>query len=220
MSSFLRSFALVAALIFISHTAHAQTASPSDAITDRAEQAALTRQAEIYLNSITTMRARFEQANQDGSVDTGVFYLNRPGRLRFQYDAPKKDYIVADGLFVHFWDDSMKDHSNAPIGATLADFLLKKNISLKGDLEVTGIRRPQPETLVITLVQTKNREAGDLRLMFNEAPMELQKWRVTDGSGNITEVTLKDAQTGIKLDARQFIFKAPKGYETDFNNRN
>lgn len=209
----LRNFLVALALIFTVTPACAQE------ITDAAEKTAIVKQAEKYLNGITTMQSRFSQANQDGSIDAGVFYLHRPGRLRFQYDAPKKDYIVADGLFVHFWDDSMKNHSNAPIGSTLADFLLKKKISLTGDLKVKNIRRPQPGILVITVVQSKNPEAGDLRLLFNEAPMELTKWRVTDGSGNITEVTLTNSKIGMPLDARLFIFKAPKGYQDEWQSR-
>jgi len=203
--------AVTAILTLASFGAYAQAATTE--ITDAAERKAIVAQAEKYLNSITTMQSRFTQANQDGSIDSGVFYLSRPGRLRFQYDPPKKDYIVADGLFVHFWDDSMKNGSDAPIGATLADFLLKKRISLSGDLKVTGVRRPQPGTLVLTLIQTKNPEAGDLRLLFDEAPMQLVKWRVTDGTGNITEVTLSNTQAGVKLDPRLFVYKPPKGYE-------
>lgn len=212
-----RSALLACVLAVCAMSAHAQNTSGD--IIDAAEKAAIIRKAEIYLNGIATMQARFAQANQDGSIDGGIFYLNRPGRLRFQYDPPKKDYIVADGLFVHYWDDGMKNHSNAPIGSTLADFLLKKKISLTGDLKVTQIRRPKPGTLVLTVVQTKNVEAGDLRLLFDEAPMQLRKWRVTDGAGNITEVTLTNEKRGMPLDARLFIFHPPKGYEDEWQKR-
>lgn len=181
------------------------------------EQAALVQKAEAYLNGIKTLQARFAQMNNDGTILAGQFYLQRPGRLRFQYDAPDGDYIVADGLLIHYWDDTAKNYSNAPIGSTLADFLLKKHISLSGELNVTSVRRPGENKLVLTVVQRDNPEAGDLRLLFNENPMQLEKWRITDATGQVTETSLSDVQSGMKLDPTLFRFKPPKGYDKNWN---
>lgn len=180
---------------------------------------ATVQKVETYLNGITTMQAHFAQANIDGSVHGGTFYLKRPGRLRFQYDAPKGDYIVADGLLIHYWDNDSKDYSNAPIGSTLADFLLRKNIKLTGELKVTDIMRPTDNKLVLTLVQVENPDAGDLKLMFRENPLQLQKWRVSEANGQMTEVTLTDIQTSLRVDPKLFVFKPPKGYDQDWQGR-
>jgi outer membrane lipoprotein-sorting protein len=192
---------------------------PFAARAQNVDDAATIRNVEAYLNGITTLQAHFAQMNSDASVYSGTFWLWRPGRLRFQYDAPNKDYIVADGLLVHYWDDGVKNYSNAPIGSTLADFLLRKKIVLSGDLKVTSVRRPAAGKLVVTLVEKDNPEAGDLRLLFAENPMQLEKWRVTDATGQITEVTLTHIQTGIKLDPTLFRFKPPKGYDQEWKNR-
>jgi outer membrane lipoprotein-sorting protein len=174
---------------------------------------------ENYFNAVTTVRARFAQANQDGTVLNGQFSWWRPGRLRFQYDAPSGDYIVADGLLVHYWDNGIKNYSNAPISTTLADFFLRKKIKLSGDVKLVSLRRPSKNRLVVTLVQKDAPEAGDLRLMFQEKPLQIVKWRVTDGAGQVTETTLTNIETGIKLDPRLFLFKPPKGYDTEWQNR-
>jgi outer membrane lipoprotein-sorting protein len=184
-----------------------------------AETKAATAQVEDYFNKVTTVKARFAQANNDGSILGGVFYWWRPSRMRFQYDLPNGDYIVADGLLVHYWDDAVKNYSNAPVGSTLADFLLRKQIKLSGDLQVVSARRPKDNRLILTLVQAKNPEAGDLRMLFREKPMQLLKWRVTDGAGQITEVTLSNIETGVKLDPNLFRFKPPKGYDEEWKNR-
>lgn len=182
----------------------------------KAEQQALTQKVESYLNGITTMKAQFSQATQDGSITGGMFYLWRPGRLRFEYDVPRgadgADYIVADGRFVNYWDHAVKNYSNAPIGSTLADFLLRKRISLSGDLKVKSVARPSENRLLLTLIQADTPEAGDVRMLFTENPLQLQKWRVTDASGSVTEVSLSEIETGTKLDPRLFVFKAPKGH--------
>lgn len=183
------------------------------------EQEVLVRNIENYLNTLTTLESRFTQVNQDGTIDSGKFYLWRPGRLRFEYDAPKSDYIVADGLLVHYWDHGVKNYSNAPIGSTLAEFLLRKKISLTKDLTVVSLRRPQTGKLVLTLSQSENPEAGDVRLLFNENPLQLVKWRVTDGTGAITETELSNIQSGTKLSATLFRFKPPKGYDAEWKDR-
>lgn len=183
------------------------------------EQQVMVKKLEQYLNNITTLESRFTQLNQDGTIDSGKFYLSRPGRLRFEYDAPKSDYIVADGLLIHYWDHAVKNYSNATIGSTLAEFLLRKKISLSKDLNVVSLRRPQAGKLVLTLQQSDMPEAGDVRLLFNENPLQLVKWRVTDGTGAITETELSHIKTGHKLNATLFRFQPPKGYDAEWKDR-
>src|SRR5688572_6207024 len=96
--------------------------------------AQLITRIESYFNAMSTLKAHFTQVNNDGTITDGTFYLKRPGRLRFQYNAPLNDYIVADGLLMHYWDNELKNYSNAPIGSTLADFFLRKKIKLSGDV--------------------------------------------------------------------------------------
>ena len=62
-----------------------------------------------YLNSLNTMWAKFIQTSPDGDSVSGTFYLNRPGRLRFEYDAPVDDFVVADGNFIYFYDAAVKE---------------------------------------------------------------------------------------------------------------
>lgn len=184
-----------------------------------AQRTELVKKLESSLNAVTTLQARFSQTNMDGTVENGTFYLWRPGRLCFEYDAPKMDYIVADGLLVHYWDHGVKNYSNAPIGSTLADFLLQKKIRFSGDLTVTNLRRPQKNMLVLTLQQKDNPEAGDVRLLFEENTLALKRWRVTDGTGSITEVTLTDVEKGIKLNPTLFRFRPPAGYDQEWKDR-
>ena len=80
--------------------------------------------AEEYLNNLKTMKAEFIQIAHNGAQLSGMFYLNRPGELRFEYNEVD-DFIVADGLLIYFYDSELKEQTNAPIGQTLADFLLR-----------------------------------------------------------------------------------------------
>ncbi len=159
------------------------------------------QKAEAYFAGLKTAQARFVQTSADGHQQRGSFYLSRPGKLRFQYDPPNEDFVVADGLFIYFYDAQMKQQTNAPISQTLADFLLRKNLKLSGDLKVTKIMRAA-ELVQIYLTQKDSPESGTLILGFNEEPngnFDLKKWRIVDSLGNITETELFNIKTGVKF---------------------
>lgn len=167
------------------------------------------QKAQEYLQTLSTAQARFLQTAQDGSQVLGTFYLNRPGKLRFEYDPPVQDFVVADGAFIFFYDGQMKEQSNAPIGQTLADFLLRRDLRLDGDIKVSNVAS-NGGLLQITLVQAEDPGAGSLTLGFEENPMKLKKWRVTDATGNITEIELFQMQTGIALAGDLFTYHDPE----------
>lgn len=166
------------------------------------------KMAAQYLNGLGTLKARFLLTAADGSQQIGTFYLNRPGKLRFEYDPPAKDFIVADGLLIYFYDAELKQQSNAPIGQTLADFLLRKNITLKDDVTVDRVMQGGG-LLQITLHQTDDPGAGSLTLGFTEKPFQLKKWRVVDPQNQIVEVELFQVETGLKLDSNLFQYRDP-----------
>src|SRR5437016_2028338 len=80
--------------------------SESQASTTPLPQASPTSIAKVesYLNGVKTLTAQFLQTNPDGSVATGVFYLNRPGKMRLAYNPPSKLLIVADGDTLYHQD--------------------------------------------------------------------------------------------------------------------
>lgn len=189
---------LTALLVLFTTTAHAQQMAIANDV----------GRAEAYFQNLKTAKARFVQTNPDGTQVKGTFYLSRPGKLRFEYDPPVKDFVVADGLFIYFYDAQLGQQTNAPISQTLADFLLRKNLKLSGDLKVTTIKR-DGGLLQMTVVQAAEPNAGALTLGFTEAPFELKKWRVRDATGNLTEVELFDTQPNVSLPSKLFAYHDP-----------
>lgn len=173
-----------------------------------AQDQALLPGVETYLNSITSLKSQFLQTADDGHMMEGTFQLLRPGRMRIDYAAPVQDFIVSDGKFVYFWDAEVKEQQNAPIGSTLADFLLRDQIKLSGDVTVTSVDR-DAGLLEVTLVQTKDPGLGSLTLIFEDKPFSMRKWRVLDAQGRVTEVALQNPQFGATLDADVFFFRDP-----------
>lgn len=209
----------------VTSPARAQSAAPAPArpapagtqsATGQNMQADIVR-AETYLQKLGTAKARFLQTAPNGQQLLGTFYLSRPGRLRFEYDAPVRDFVVADGFFIYFYDAALGEQSNAPIGQTLADFLLRPELRLSGDIKVTETRR-SGGLLLLTLVQAKDPGAGSLTLGFAENPsFQLKKWRIVDASGAIVEVELFQLEEGVKLARNLFHYAAPTDGRPRYN---
>ncbi|MEM6781857.1 MAG: outer membrane lipoprotein carrier protein LolA [Pseudomonadota bacterium] len=169
------------------------------------------QRAEQYLQSLDKLQASFTQTYIDElnneQILTGTFYLNRPGRLRFEFNEID-DFIVADGFFVYFYDAEERQQSNAPIGQTLADFLLRDKIELRDDINVSNIRKSNGYTFM-TFTQTDDPQAGSLEMMFSDIPFQLQKWRVTDAQGTSVDVSLKDIKTDVSFKGGLFTYRDP-----------
>jgi len=171
---------------------------------------------EAYLNGLSTLKSRFVQTAHDGSQVTGTFMLKRPGRLRFEYDPPVKDFIVADGVFIYYYDGQMKQQSSALISRSLADFFLRPNLKLSGDIGIAEIERAEG-LLQAALVQSSDRAAGSLTLMFTEKPLQLKKWRIVDAQGLTTTVELYETRLRIALKNELFHYYDPERKESLIN---
>jgi outer membrane lipoprotein-sorting protein len=164
---------------------------------------------ERYVNSIRTLQARFVQSNPNGSVVQGTLYIRRPGRMRFEYDAPSKLKIVADGTQVTMWDPTTKDFGQWPIGWTAASFLVKEPLQLSGDITVEAQQREANGILALTLVQTRRPQEGKVIVRVSENPMQLRGWTIVDNRGNRVNVTLTDFKTGPQLADSLFKYDGP-----------
>ncbi len=165
--------------------------------------------AEQYLQNMKTAKARFVQTTHDGTQLVGTFYLNRPGKLRFDYDPPVDNFVVADGIFVYFYDAELEEQTNAPIKASLANFFLREDFSLSDDLIVKDAKWAAG-LLQLKVVQAEEPEAGSVTFAFSKKPFELKKWRVIDAQGMITEVELFYLEVGVKHPKNLFVYVDPK----------
>jgi len=171
---------------------------------DRADIA----KVEEYLNGIRTLRARFLQIADNGATAEGTLYLSRPGKLRLEYDPPVPILMVANGGFLIHYDKQLKSVTHLPINSTPAGLLVRERVQLSGDVTVTRVERG-PGSLRITVVQTRDPQAGRITLVFSERPFALSNWQVVDAQGNTTRVSLIDVQAGLSLDPALFRFTDP-----------
>jgi outer membrane lipoprotein-sorting protein len=156
---------------------------------------ALITQVETYLNSLAALTANFLQVAADGSTRTGKAWIERPGKMRFEYDSPDPQLLVAGFGLLVYHDPQLDQTTNIPLSATPLGILLAKQVVLTGDVTVTDITRNPGEDR-ITLIRTGKANEGSLTLVFGTGPLELRQWIVTDAQQKQTRVSLYDVAPG------------------------
>jgi outer membrane lipoprotein-sorting protein len=157
---------------------------------------ALLAQVEAYLNDQHGLTANFLQVADDGSTRTGKAWLERPDRMRFEYDPPDKQLLVAGFGTLVYYDPDLAQTTNIPTNSTPLGILLSKHVDLTtSNVTVTHISR-QPGEDDITLVRNGKPGEGSLTLVFSTNPLELHQWMVLDAQGRQTRVSLYDIVPG------------------------
>lgn len=169
---------------------------------------------EQYLNGVHTMKARFLQTAADGQASNGTAWLQRPGRMRFEYDPPSPLLLVAGHGVVVFHDSQLDQTSNIPEGQTPLGLLLDADIRFSGAVTVTAFQR-QPGQIQATLARTATPQEGILTLVFSTPPLALRSWVVLDAQGRTTTVTLFNQQFGGTFDQSLFSYVDKNFYGND-----
>ena len=149
-----------------------------------------------YLNSIRTAESTFTQINADGSRSTGRVFIQRPNRMRFEYDPPDAALVLASAGQVAIFDDkSNQPPQQYPLRRTPLALILARDIDL-ARAEMVVAHEEVGDTTVVVARDPKNPEYGSIRLFFSAAPVTLRQWVVTDEVGFETTVTLDGLVTG------------------------
>ena len=167
---------------------------------------------EKHLNTNKTIRSRFLQVSSDGSYAEGILHVQRPGKMRIEYDAPNPTMIIADGINLLYIDKKLEQVTPMLLIFTPADFILRNKITFSSeDVLVTGFSRT-PGVIRVSVVKAKNPLEGQIMLVFSDSPLELRKWIVTDGQGIKTTVSLLGAEFGVQVNSDLFEYEIPDAY--------
>ncbi|HTV33487.1 MAG TPA: outer-membrane lipoprotein carrier protein LolA [Methylocella sp.] len=154
------------------------------------DAATAVQKANAYFNAATSMTGDFVQIGPDGRRSEGKLFVQRPGRLRFEYAPPSTLEIVADGLSVAVHDRKTATKDIYFISQTPLKFLLKDQIDLNRDVKIIDVK--SEPTAVSILVEDKATFGGtsQIKLVFDPAKFTLKEWQVTDPQGYDTLVSL------------------------------
>jgi outer membrane lipoprotein-sorting protein len=169
------------------------------------KQRALVERVNNYLTSVQTMVGDFMQVAPDGARTNGKFYLQKPGRVRFEYNPPSPVELVADGQSMVVRDRKLATQDLYPLSQTPLKFLLADRIDLIKDTDLVGVY--SDNMFVTVVIEQRQIIIGGtyrLMLMFSTKDLELKQWTVTDPQGYDTTVAVFNLDKTKKPDPDMF----------------
>jgi outer membrane lipoprotein-sorting protein len=175
-----------------------------------ANQKAQASKVSSYLSSLQTLVGNFVQVGPDGSKTKGDFYIQKPGKVRFEYEAPSPIAIIADGSSVAVRDRKLATQDIYPLSQTPLRYLLSDRIDLLKDTNVVSVT--SDDVFVSVTIEEKQALIGTSRLMLmiGAKDGQLKQWTVTDPQGYDTTVAVYNLDSSKKVD--------PGLFKIDFTN--
>lgn len=173
-----------------------------------AEDQALVARASAYLQGLSSAKGDFIQTDSRGRTTRGTFYLQRPGKARFEYAAPSGLLIVSDGSNVNVHDKRLKTFDRYPLGSTPLALFLARQVRLDQGVKVERVTRTDNGFQI--LARDARRQAdGAIAMTFGGSPLRLTEWTVIDPQGGRTRVQLSSLQPASGLSPSLFVLRDP-----------
>ena len=166
-----------------------------------AEQKATAARMSAYLSALTFLSGNFVQVGPDGSRSKGDFYIQKPGKVRFEYDAPSQIAMIADGSSLAVRDKKLATQDIYPLSQTP---LRADKIDLMRDTNVVAVT--SDDLYLSVTIEEKSPIVGTSRmmLMLGAKDNQLKQWTVTDPQGYDTTVAIYNLDNAKKPDAALF----------------
>ena len=155
-----------------------------------------------YNSAITTMAGKFLQVDTQGQRIEGVFYLQRPGKIRFKYNPPSREEILSIGQGFYVIDRKEKTQYAYPQDKVP----LRQFLDAKIDLINAGLVAINQTANYLTLTLQDETPAGTIKvdLVFDKQSQDLVQWVLTNPDGTDLTFSLYDVQKGVDIPAAYF----------------
>jgi outer membrane lipoprotein-sorting protein len=158
-----------------------------------------------WFNHALTMQCDFVQLGPNGHQSQGELYVQRPGRLRFEYAPPSSLEIIADGHTVAVRDRKLGTQDKYFISQTPLKFLLKEPFDLARDTKIRDLQL-NPDNIAIRVEDsTTFGGTSRIRLIFDPKTFALEQWAVIDPQGYETLVSLYNMKLNTKPNPQLFV---------------
>jgi len=191
-------FALLAGGAATAQTTASTPVNP--AMSDEETVAALSQN----FSAVPTLTGEFLQFGPNGEQTAGVFYIQRPGKIRFNYEKPSPIEVVSNGRTVAVHNRKLKTWDFFPLDKTPLKVLLADRI----EFDRKAVRSVVSEPDLTTVVMGDDKVFGDalLTLMFDPATYDLRQWTIRDAKGAETSVMVFNVQKNVVLPEQLFKF--------------
>jgi len=182
------------------------TAEAARAIQLTEDQTAAMKQIAGFLRGFKELQGEFTQISPKGNVSKGVFFLKKPGKMRFEYAAPNPFLIISDGTWVTIQNRAKDRADQYPLSQTPLRLVLDDDVDLLRETKILDFQESDG-IYTVTLEDKGGAMPGNLVLVFDSNAKQLQQWIVVDGQGRRTTVSLDNIVAGIDADPKLFKIK-------------
>lgn len=155
-----------------------------------------------HFSSVRTMMGEFVQFGPKGEQTGGKFFIERPGKIRFNYEAPAAFRVISDGESVVLNNQKLKTWDLYPLSKTPLKLLLDDRIDLTGS-KVKSVKE-EDDLTTIQLADKSVFGNSKLTMMFDPKSYELRQWTITDAQGKDTTVMIFNVKQGVSFAADTF----------------
>ena len=152
---------------------------------------ATVQRALAYLQGARTAQGHFIQTDPRGNAATGIFYLQRPGKARLDYDPPSGVTIASNGHVLTQVNRRLKTVQSVPLGFTPFALFLSNNIRLEKGVTISAVTHTA-QGFSLTARRGRKTTQGQITFNFSTEPMSLKGWSLTEPQGGTTVVRLTD----------------------------
>ena len=179
-------------------------AKPGEAMTLNPHQTELVHKVSGYFSQINTLQGNFVQTGADNKKMKGKFYVQRPGRFRFDYARPSRQIVVSDGHYLSIQDLDLNNEDRVALDDTPFRLLLRSDVDLVRDAKIMEVQESE-DLLVVGLVDKSPDTPGQIKLFLSTKPtLELKEWVTKDAQGLDTRVQVSDLTKSGEIDAALF----------------
>ncbi|MGI9402054.1 MAG: outer-membrane lipoprotein carrier protein LolA [Rhizobiaceae bacterium] len=155
-------------------------------------------------SAIPTMTGEFVQFGPNGEQSGGVFYIERPGKIRFNYESPAAIEVISNGKTVAIHNKKLNTWDFYPLSKTPLKLLLDKKLEVDSE----AIRDIVSEPDLTTIVMGDEQIFGDseITLMFDPLSYDLRQWTIKDTAGKETSVMVFNITKNVRISEKFFKF--------------
>ena len=173
-----------------------------------AEDRAVLARAQSYLQNLTSAQGTFVETS-GAQRRQGRFWLQRPGKMRFEYTNPEGLLVVSNGSNVMRYDPRLDVFRQVPLSQTPLSTFLARNVRLDQGVRIDRVTRMQSGAFAIVARDSRRPNDGQVILSFAGDPMRLHEWTIVDAQGARTRTQLTSLRPASGLSNSLFQLRDP-----------
>jgi len=173
-----------------------------------ADDRAILARAQATLQNLASAQGSFVETS-GAQRREGRFWLQRPGKMRFEYSNPAGLLVVSDGSNVKRYDPRLNVFRQVPLGQTPLSTFLARNVRFDQGVRIDRVTRMDSGAFAITARDARRPNEGSVILSFAGNPVRLHEWTIRDAQGGSTRTQLTSLEPAPGLAASLFQLRDP-----------